>query len=99
MSDRLNQLRRQRALVQEHLAWLDAEIRASEGSDPVARPAELPHVTSTDAALDLLVAAQQSEPVNAAAAAKRGCFVAFALAFVVLGLGVVTLYLYTKSRH
>lgn len=30
MSDRLAELRRQRALVQQHLAWLDAEVAALE---------------------------------------------------------------------
>ncbi len=35
MSDRLAELRRQRALVEEHLAWLDREI-AREGNDPSA---------------------------------------------------------------
>jgi hypothetical protein len=31
MSDRLPELRRQRALVAEHLAWLDREIAAAGG--------------------------------------------------------------------
>ncbi|HZP60009.1 MAG TPA: hypothetical protein VFB27_06750, partial [Opitutaceae bacterium] len=30
-SDHLSELRRQRALVQEHLAWLDREIAAAAG--------------------------------------------------------------------
>jgi hypothetical protein len=36
MSDRLAQLRRQRALVQEHLVWLDREIATAAGSDAPA---------------------------------------------------------------
>lgn len=32
MSDRLEELRRQRALLQQHLAWLDAEIAAASQS-------------------------------------------------------------------
>jgi hypothetical protein len=41
MSDRLAELRRQRALVQEHLAWLDREIAAAEkiSSAPTSAPA------------------------------------------------------------
>jgi hypothetical protein len=31
MSDRLAELRRQRALVQQHLEWLDREIAAADG--------------------------------------------------------------------
>lgn len=42
MSDRLADLRRQRALVQEQLNWLDAEIRAAEQRSPAA-----PVVTAT----------------------------------------------------
>jgi hypothetical protein len=40
MSDRLAELRRQRALIAEHLAWLDREIAAAEKSSPtgVASP-------------------------------------------------------------
>lgn len=41
MSDRLAELRRQRALIQEHLAWLEREIGAAEkgvGATPLATP-------------------------------------------------------------
>ena len=40
MSDRLNELRRQRELVEEHLAWLDREIAAASGlkTAPTATP-------------------------------------------------------------
>jgi hypothetical protein len=34
MSDRLDDLRRQRALVAEHLAWLDREIAAAQAAAP-----------------------------------------------------------------
>jgi hypothetical protein len=36
MSDRLADLRRQRALVQEQLNWLDAEINAAQPPSPAA---------------------------------------------------------------
>jgi hypothetical protein len=39
VSDRLNELRRQRALLQQHMEWLDREIAAASGN---ARPAPLP---------------------------------------------------------
>lgn len=39
MSDRLPELLRQRALLQEHLAWLDREIAvAREGRSPAGEP-------------------------------------------------------------
>lgn len=99
MSDRLDQLRRQRALLQEHLVWLDAEIRAAATANAPAETAAPLRSSPADAGLDLLVAAQQAEPAKSAAAVKRGCFVAFALAFGVLALGVYGLYLYSRSRH
>ena len=40
MPDRLNELLRQRALIQEHLSWLDRQIIAeSDGISPLASPA------------------------------------------------------------
>ena len=51
MSDRLHELRRQRALVQEHLAWLDREIAAAPQPHPeqatrVEGPVTQPYVPS-----------------------------------------------------
>jgi len=43
MSEPLEELRAQRALIQQHLDWLDARIAATEGSS--AEPT-LPHATS-----------------------------------------------------
>lgn len=45
MSDRLNELRRQRALVAEQLAWLDREISAAAGAPPAAPVAPAPVTT------------------------------------------------------
>ncbi|HVZ64807.1 MAG TPA: hypothetical protein VG936_09570 [Lacunisphaera sp.] len=39
MTDRQKELQRQRALVQEQLAWLDREIAREAGTGPVATPA------------------------------------------------------------
>ncbi len=41
MPDRLAELRRQRALIQEHLAWLDRQIAEAGGSTsaPASKPA------------------------------------------------------------
>lgn len=42
MSDRLAELRRQRALIHEHLNWLDREIAAAEKSSGSPLPATTP---------------------------------------------------------
>jgi hypothetical protein len=39
MSERLNELLRQRALLDEHLAWLEAEIAAEKRKGPVTQEA------------------------------------------------------------
>lgn len=55
MPDRLAELRRQRALVQEHLAWLDRELAALERTSP-PRSAESP------AAVDPFVVDVNTQP-------------------------------------
>lgn len=42
MSDRLQDLLRQRALIQEQLAWLDREIAAASAADATTTPAPAP---------------------------------------------------------
>jgi hypothetical protein len=46
MSDRLAELRRQRALVLEHVAWLDREIAAATPLSPIADRSIPPLVAS-----------------------------------------------------
>ncbi|HLP25922.1 MAG TPA: hypothetical protein VK477_09605, partial [Acidobacteriota bacterium] len=95
------------------LEWLDAEIAAAAlKTRPIApviaaslsaRPDTHPPIESISLRespeLDVLLAAQKSAPANSAAEVKRGCLIAFALLFVVLGLAVYGLYLYSQSRH
>lgn len=42
MSDRLAELRRQRALIAEHLAWLDRQIAEASGAGGAKPPTSLP---------------------------------------------------------
>jgi hypothetical protein len=42
MSERLNELKRQRALVQEHLDWIEREITAEAGRSGPQAPGESP---------------------------------------------------------
>ncbi len=67
MSDRLQQLLRQRALLQEHLAWLDREIAAASESAPAKpvpivrpAPASTPFVASQ--AAQILAASSAASP-------------------------------------
>ncbi len=140
MSDRLSELLRQRALLQEHLAWLDREIEAAArapgaagpSSAPLPRPAPaivpippspaLPSVSVTAIPAAPLIAALPAHASNSAAETvvvpgaeaildkyrieprsvqqdvRKGCFLYFAAAFVLLGLGVTALYFMISSR-
>jgi hypothetical protein len=127
MSDaRLAELRRQRALVAEHLAWLDREIAthaAPAGSatvgggtatapdslpappplyvSPQAAPAapvatySAPSVPSPEAAAqaDAILAEYSVSPGSVKSDVRKGCFLYFAAAFLLLGLGVGALWL------
>jgi hypothetical protein len=67
MADRLAELLRQRALLQEHLEWLDAEIAAASNKPSTPRapwpPAPAPRPSTTIAA-SVLAAATSPAPVT-----------------------------------
>lgn len=106
MSDRLTELKRQRVLIQAHLTWLDQEIAAAGGSSPSSSAPSVSHrpraepmsSVEADHEADELIAKFRDEAPNPAQGARKGCFYFFALAFVLLGLGVYGFYLYTLSR-
>ncbi|HQF39291.1 MAG TPA: hypothetical protein PK322_09265 [Opitutaceae bacterium] len=70
MQDRLAELRRQRALVAEHLVWLDREIAETEGkASPAPLPAPTPPPALTAAAV--LAKAAEIPPAVAAGASDQ----------------------------
>jgi hypothetical protein len=139
MPDRFNELVRQRALVAEHLAWLDQEIaransvpatapaplapqaalpraesaippitdaaaltRATNNVDPTASspssapammPAETPAVVS-----DEILDQYRVSPTSVHQDVRKGCFLYFAGAFVLLGIVIAILYFTISSR-
>jgi hypothetical protein len=127
MPDRLSELVRQRALVSEHLAWLDREIAsaAAVGNPPAAAATE-PAISAvaapvTQPAENLSVAmatpARSGNPTGDVAAeaetlfdqyrvttaalkqdVRKGCFLYFVGAFVVLGIVIVVLYFAIGTR-
>ena len=105
--DRLDDLHRQRALVQEHLAWLDREIAADKAARrPAPWPPSPPHASAAPASPSPIAAHADETALVAEAIAKdylvpsaavktdvkKGCFLYFALAFVLLAAGVAGLY-------
>ena len=124
MSDRLTELARQRALVSEHLAWLDREIAALRAVSPPPPPAPV-SLPSPAGAAPIIPAATTSLGTNVAPVSKtsnpfsnpdtileqyrvnpstvkqdvrKGCFLYFIGAFVVVGIVVAILYFLIRSR-
>ena len=95
MSDRSDELRRQRDLLREHLAWLEREIAAQDGMAPAPQPPRLvpPHfnVTASDADRDaeaILAEFRRSAPAIATQT-KRGCILYFLIAVGLLVAAVL----------
>ena len=106
---RLDVLRRQRALVQQNLAWLDQEIAAEQAqtssaapSNPAANP-DLPGPAGPASAAiavadaEAIIEHYRSAEPNLKADVRRGCLL-YATGALVL-LIVVVLGLYVLLRH
>lgn len=105
MTDRLEELRRQRALVQQQLEWLDAEIAAEAAARTApgaAKPAKAKpqspiesieltrHPAPHDS--DAILKHYGAEAVSADAQTRRGCWTVFVLSLLALGFIVVGWY-------
>jgi hypothetical protein len=112
VSDRLKDLQRQRALVQEQLAWIDREIATIQTkpvpvlppSEPTAvvapaknAPASFGDAAAAERAAEEILAEYQQESQSLQKSVKRGCFLYFFAAMSLFVLGVFILYL-IKSR-
>lgn len=106
MSDRLAELRRQRTLVQQHLAWLDGEIAAAEkfpapaaatlpASTAPTRASTAPGIPPADA--DALLARYAEEERTKPGQVKRGCWIAFLILFAGFW-GAVGVWYFLKTR-
>ena len=98
MSDRLDELRRQRDLARAQLAWLDAQIAQAEAAPGPAVPAAVrgAEARSPEAILEEF----RTAPAAIATRAKLGCILYFAgaMALLVLGAGAVFL-LYARATR
>ncbi|MBS0662394.1 MAG: hypothetical protein JSR48_03970 [Verrucomicrobia bacterium] len=106
MSDRLNELRRQRALVQEQLTWLDREIAALTANPPPApaREAAAPLVSASPTVVPAAVPPAdfpeyQPDPVGAQKEARRGCLLAASLAFTLLLIIATAIFFFAYRDH
>jgi hypothetical protein len=111
MPDRLEELQHQRALVQEHLTWLEHEIaaltvtRLTRSPFPPRDPAILPPPSASSpphapaASLPLDLPDFRLEASNVQGDARRGCLLYVALAIVVIGLGLTAIYFLGYRDH
>ncbi|OIR13377.1 hypothetical protein GALL_51890 [mine drainage metagenome] len=87
----LDELKRQRALIAQHLDWLDRQIAAEAGSFEEPPPTAAP---APEAENDLLAvpASFVAESHQRVGDARRGCMVAFGLFLLLLGIATVIVY-------
>ncbi len=94
MSDRSDELRRQRDLLRQHLAWLDREIAQADAEAPEGGPvlkqqtpripACAPATTASDADrdADAILAQYRTSAPGVESQTKRGCILYFAVAML-----------------
>ena len=109
--DHLQELRRQRALVQEQLAWLDREIAVASGQATPAKPvAQIPHRASTVQNLPVTLPAEDHEVSEVIKSfeeasrsnptdAKQGCIWIFVAALALFALCVFAFYRYVSLHQ
>jgi hypothetical protein len=109
VSDRLNELRRQRALAQEQVDWFDREIARESGAQvppapspapvhtplPAAKQAE-PDAIERDAQKILERYRHAGHPIRTEV--RKGCYIYFVMAFVLVGLIFLAVYFFLHNR-
>jgi hypothetical protein len=109
--DRLQELRRQRALVQQQLAFLDREIASASGEGKPAMPAaQIPPPVSAAPSqpaappadggdVDEVIKSFEEESRSDPADAKSGCIWIFVAALVLFAVSVFAFYLYVRFHQ
>jgi hypothetical protein len=109
VSDRSEELRRQRELVREHLAWLDREIAAAEGSTlpqeraPLSPPRIVPPSYSSPAQpepadAEAILSEFRQDTTSITSDTRRGCILYVVAALGVLALIVTAMFFYIRSH-
>jgi hypothetical protein len=104
MSDRLQELLRQKALLAEQAAWLEREIAAEQARAGVTPPVAAapapasPPPASAVAPTEALFEQYRPNPQSVQQEVKRGCYLYFLGALVLLGLAVFAIYLVYRHR-
>ena len=103
MSDRLDELRRQRELQREHLEWIDREIAAREGILPREPDEEPPQAAGRGArevrSAEAILEEFREHPVSIEKRTRLGCLLYFAAAVALLAILAGAAYLFARSVH
>ncbi len=104
MSDRLNELRRQRDLARQQLAWLESEISAAEGAARApapgqGQPAQPAAPFEEPKGAEAILEEFRQAPASIAKQTKLGCVLYFAGAMALLILAVAAVYLYARATR
>jgi hypothetical protein len=112
VSDRLDEFRRQRALLREHLEWIDRQIARLEVDAPPGGPPEPPPVSplplsgnvfpparASDLDAEAILAQYRQPSGSLQNEAKRGCLIYFVVGLAVLALAVTVLYAFMKRAR
>ena len=112
MSDRADELKRQRDLLREHLDWLERELAAEEGFERAEAAPEAPYTPPTYASprpslieaepadnrdAEAILEEYRTPALSIATKTKMGCVAYFVVAMALLGAAVAALYFYMKS--
>ena len=101
MSDRLDELRRQRALQRDHLDWIEREIAALEEAarrTPGAEPPIVPPEARTgEHDPEAILREFVQPPASIEKRTKLGCVLYFCLLLALMALCVGALYLHARA--
>jgi hypothetical protein len=102
VSDRLEELRRQRALQREHLDWIEREIAALEAAarqeEPAGQPPEIGAAARDEEdPAEAILREYALPPDSIERRTKLGCFLYFGIALAILALGLAAVYLHARA--
>jgi hypothetical protein len=103
VSDRLDELRRQRALQREQLDRIDREIAALEAAARAAPGAEPPEIRAPARAEDIEAEAilrEYTQPADSIEKrTKLGCFLYVVALLALMALGIAAVYLHARAAR
>lgn len=105
MSDRLDELRSQRALQREQLDWIEREIAALEAAARAAPGAEPPEIifpapaSEAEAEAEAILREYQQPAASIETRTKLGCILYLGLLLALMAAAIGAVYLHAKAAR